>query len=607
MKNKRILLSLYEFHTSSAAIAIDGKIVFACHEDRIIQKKNEIGFPLLSIKKCIKFACIQPEDIDEVIIVNDKDSFKNYNAIVNYLFKRQSRYSIDDWINENKNFWFKNIYENRKYKSYFKCMGGEKKVPNDHYIKTNFYDEKKSVEKNVISLFKEKILLVKRLGIKNAKINFVPHYKCHHYHAFYSSKQRNFNKSLILHCEGDGGKYNQAVSIPTLKGLKFIHGTNKFNLGRLYQWTTLNLNMKPYHDEYKVMGLSPYGDVQKSVKLSKILNKYFKVHKKKFVIEFKSKPKDMYYFFKKIYNNFRFDEVAGGLQHLIEKLLSEWVFKLTSKYRNRSEIFYGGGVAMNVKSNLAISKIKKIKKFFVPLSPADETNVLGALYMMIEKDYLQKNKSLKKIPSLSSPYLGMEYNSYNINSIKKYIGQGKVNILKLEKVAQDLNKGKIIARFSGRSEFGQRALGNRSILASPIYKNIQNKINYSIKSRDFWLPFGLTIIEEDENKYLIRNKFKSSPFMTTCYELKPKYYNFFTCGVHDKDNTVRAQILKKEVNNDYYRLIKELKKITKIGAIVNTSMNFHKYPIVETEEHALDFFKFSKIDGLILNEFYISK
>ena len=128
------------------------------------------------------------------------------------------------------------------------------------------------------------------MELPKAKIYFVPHYKCHHYHAFYSLK-KEILKALIIHAEGDGGKYNQAISIPTKKGLKFIHGSNKFNLGRLYQWTTLYLNMKPYHDEYKVMGLSAYGDKLKSKELTKTLSKYFKLNKSKLVLDFKKKTK----------------------------------------------------------------------------------------------------------------------------------------------------------------------------------------------------------------------------------------------------------------------------------------------------------------------------
>ncbi|MDA7830944.1 hypothetical protein N9A57_03110 [Candidatus Pelagibacter sp.] len=603
----KIQLAIYEFHASSAAISIDGKIVFACHEDRIVQRKNEIGFPVLSIKKCLEFTKIKPSEIDEVGIINDKNSFKNYDSIVNYIFKRQSRYKIKDWIDENEKYWYPKIYKNKKLKSYFYPMGGKKKIAKDHHIDVSFYNEKKSLNYNIKKLFDKKKELIRKLGINKAEISFIPHYKCHHYHAFYSSPIRNFKNSIIIHAEGDGGKYNQAVSIPTDKGLKFLHGTNSFNLGRLYQWTTLNLKMLPYHDEYKLMGLAPYANRSEANKLFKTLDNFFKLNKKNCTLVFKKKPNDMFYFFKKIFKHYRFDAIAGAVQLILEKNLLELSSFLLKKYKNRNLIFYGGGVAMNVKANLLISNLKGVKNFFVPVSPADESNVIGALYLMIEKDYLKEKKPLQKIQPLETPYLGMNYSflskKYLINKFSNY----QVTNLNLKKISKNIFMGEIVARFSGRAEFGQRALGNRSILASPIFDGISTRLNNNIKSRDFWMPFAMTVLDTAEKEYFEKNTFVNSKYMTSCFELKKKYYDFFKCGVHPYDNTVRAQILNQKDNKDYYNLIAEFKKISSVGALVNTSFNIHKFPIVETIDDVLHVFKNTNLDKIIIDNFEISK
>ena len=124
---------------------------------------------------------------------------------------------------------------------------------------------------------KNRLQVYKNIGFDEKKISFLPHYILHHYHAFYSCVNKKLNqKNIIVHCEGDGGFYNHAVSeFLQSKGIILKKGTNKFNLGRLYQWTTLNLNMLPYHDEYKVMGLAPYAYADTNHDLYKSFKKYF--------------------------------------------------------------------------------------------------------------------------------------------------------------------------------------------------------------------------------------------------------------------------------------------------------------------------------------------
>ena len=473
-----VILTLYEFHNSSSCISVDGEIKFAFNEDRFAKIKNEVGLPIKSAKKCIESLGIDPSEIDYVGIVNDEDSYKSYNSIVNYLFKRQSRYSIKDWIKENKEFWHPTIFKNKKLKSFFKVMGGKNKIAKDHYFKTDFYNENKNFNYLREIFFDIRRKSIKKiLRIDEEKIKFIPHYICHHYHAYYSySKERNMKKSIIIHAEGDGGKYNQGVSIPTKNGLKFINGTNKFNLGRLYQWVTLIMGMKPYHDEYKVMGLSPYSKEKYSYEIFLLLKKYFKLNKKNDSIEYSNNsPKDLYFTFQNILKDYRFDNIAGGLQLLLEVFISEWVSHIVTKYK-RNQIYYAGGVAMNVKANLVISEIKKIKKFFVPISPADESNVFGANYYLMEKYFLKNKIDLSKIKPITSPYLGLTY----AVPLKQII-QKKYKDIKIKKssnllVARKLLEGKIIGRFVERAEFGQRALGNRSIIASPFGEDIVKKL-----------------------------------------------------------------------------------------------------------------------------------
>ena len=367
--------------------------------------------------------------------------------------------------------------------------------------------------------------------------------------------------------------------------------------------------MLPYHDEYKVMGLAPYGKADVKHNLYKSFEKYFFFNKKIGLIDTKKNIIDLYFSFKDLINNTRFDNVAAILQKFLEDKLSQLFIHLEKKYKPKN-IFYGGGVAMNVKANLYLLKnLKSTKNFFIPLSPADESNVFGGNYYLIEKFFLKKNISLKKIKPLENIYLGNEYKikKVHFNKLQKY----KLRKYSPKIISERIKAGDVIGRFCGRAEFGQRALGNRSILASINYPGIVEKINKKIKSRDFWMPFALSIIEPEFKKYFTINKSLDPFYMTTCYSLKNNIdLKKFQNVVHPADRTGRPQVVIKNKNVGVElikHLLKEVKRSMGIGAILNTSFNIHKKTIVETIDDAIKVFKSTNLDGLIINEYFVSK
>jgi carbamoyltransferase len=212
-------------------------------------------------------------------------------------------------------------------------------------------------------------------------------------------------------------------------------------------------------------------------------------------------------------------------------------------------------------------------------------------------------------------------NFYNLNSL--YLGYDAdkdekefVNILRkkyvIEKtknavVAKYLSQGLIMGRCVGKMEFGPRSLGNRAILADPRNPNTKDKINRAIKNRDFWMPFAPSVLDKCAKKYLyFYEKFKS-PHMSTTYMVRKPFENFFLAAAHPADKTVRAQIVTEETNTEYFDLINEFYKITKFGAILNTSFNLHGFPVVRTLKDALYVFENSDLDILLTKNFIIKK
>ena len=340
------------YHDSAAALIIDGEIVSAAQEERFSRIKCDVGFPFQAINYCIKYAGIEYSQIDKVVLSNLDF---NKNGIANLMFKRPALYSIDDWIYENNNYWRETLINKKNIETYYEIMGGKKRVK-DHYYdfsNINFRESQEVCKKKFNEIRKETVSNL--LGISKNKVKFLPHYILHHYHAYYSGKNRNVNKTIILHQEGDGGRYNSGISIPTNKGIKWISGNNQSDIGRLYQWVTLILGMKPYHHEYKIMGLAPFSNTYEQAKTYEVFKNIFKLNRKKLLIEYSNKPKDLYFSFKRLLEGHRFDGIAGGLQKYVEDILGDWL-NLILKTTKRNNVCYGGGVAMNVKANGILAK-----------------------------------------------------------------------------------------------------------------------------------------------------------------------------------------------------------------------------------------------------------
>ena len=176
-----------------------------------------------------------------------------------------------------------------------------------------------------------------------------------------------------------------------------------------------------------------------------------------------------------------------------------------------------------------------------------------------------------------------------------------------EEIASLLSEGKIIARCSGRMEFGLRALGNRSILADPRRPDTVRKINQAIKFRDFWMPFTPTILAERQHDYIINPKSLKSPFMTMAFDSTELARKELVATLHPADLTARPQVLEEKRNPEYYSIVKAFEKITGVGGVLNTSFNLHGYPVVLGPEEAIFTFENSELDGLLMNDILIMR
>lgn len=593
-----VVLALYEVHMASAALMIDGIVVAATHEERFTRHKNEMGFPVHAARYCLQAAGISPSEVDVVAILNHHF---DQNGVANLLFKRMSRYSREDWLEENEKFWKPTLVEGRNVgRSYFHLMGGWSRVAADHHYDLSALDVDAAPDALAAAFNAMRSDAVRRLlDIPPERVRFLPHYMCHHHHAYYSGPLRGSGVAVI-HAEGDGGEYNQAVSLPTPQGLRIVAGTRLFNLGRLYQWMTLMLGMSPYGHEYKVMGLAPYANDKEQARSLKVFERYFKTDAARMVIEFDQRPADMFYTFRDQLQTHRFDGIAGALQQVTEDRLAEWLAAVVANTGCR-KLAYGGGVAMNVKANLRLAALPEVERLFVPLSPADESNVFGAAYWLTEEHFLATGRPPDTIPALPHAYWGPDYTMAEARAALAAMDLSGFEVSEnpeIDHIAALLAEGCVVGRCLGREEFGQRALGNRSILAHPGLPGTVDKINHQIKHRDFWMPFAPTILAECAGDYLDNPNGLDAPFMTIGFATTASGAQALSQALHPADRSARPQILEQQANPAYHALLTAFRARTGIGALLNTSFNLHGEPIVSSPADALRVLRLTELDAV---------
>ena len=583
---------------SGCAVLIDDKIVFSTSEERYSRIKSDSSFPRNSINDALSFSGLRGADFDKVIICGNRLS------LLAPLMNEYSTFSVNDQIRAMEEYWYPNLVlgKNESFLEVFKDKINLEQFPFNTEIGKKFdifklhnpYTEEDG--RNVSNFFKQTIASL--LEIEQEKIIHMEHDWCHAAYAFYGSPIRDDN-TLIVTADAWGDDLSGTLSVYSKeKGqIERVKEYNHkdFQLARIYRYTTLVLKMLANEHEYKVMGLASYYNGPVIEKVEKVFDKMLQNDGLEFI--FNKDVLDIYDYLKNNLKNFRFDHIAAGLQSFTEKILVNWFSSAISEY-NANSVVFSGGVSMNVKANMKISQIPKIEKFFVCGAGTDETLPIGACYHWAEMNGIQPKP-------LDTLYLGSNaaYDEKDISSLPQYTIK-KFN--SEEQILEQILENKIIAVYRERMEMGQRALGNRSIIADPRTRFNVEKINNSIKKRDFWMPFAPVILSEYQDLLIENPKGIDSPFMTIAFETKDGK-NKFPAAVHQADGTTRAQLLKKEQNPILWNLIFKFYEKTGIPALLNTSFNLHGEPIVRTIQDALRVFGKSELEVLWLDEHIIEK
>lgn len=565
-----IILGINKDHSdSSACLLINGKLIGAVAEERLGKRiKHDSSFPINSIEWLIKLAGIKYSDIDIVAVSN--------NPLSNLM--QRFMHSFD-----------------------FSKFNLIKKIKNKIYDRT-------SVKDKFVQLCKKNGENISNLKFK---IFTVEHHLTHIASAYYLSNFKDRTAAFSYDGSGD------AVSI-----MLADCENNKINvlervflpksLGHFYSAVCNLIGFDKFGEEYKVMGLSAYGKDKYSEYFDELIrfdNKGL-LHQKN-IFNYNSidyKKNHIIKFNNNIFPNKSFEkfsqeskDIAKSLQLSFEKIVMKIIFRLQEKVPTKNLVM-AGGCAMNGLVNGRIFKESNFKNHFIQPASTDDGTALGAAYYCWHNFLNQKERFVMK-----HAFWGPSYDKEIIlNSIeaKKLQYKKLQDINELTKVAAKIiSDGNVVGWYHGRSEWGSRALGNRSILANPANKKMKDIINSKIKKRESFRPFAPSVLEEDVIEYFecdIR-----SEFMNHIVKFKKEWRETFPSVCH-VDSTARLQTVN-EVNNPlFYKLISELKKITGHGIILNTSFNENE-PIVDTPTQAIDCFLRTDMDFLFLEDFMLSK
>jgi len=582
------------YHDSAAALVIDGKIIAAAQEERFTRKKHDATFPINSINFLLKNSNISLDSIDYVVFY-EKPFIKFERLLETYV--------------ANAPLGFKS------FKKAMPIWIREKLFQKNYIIK---------YLKNISKKFDSKKLL------------FAEHHESHAASAFYPSP---YKEAVILTIDGVGEWSTTTISIgnnhniEVLKEIKFPH-----SLGLLYSAFTYYLGFKVNSGEYKVMGLAPYG-VPKYKKIifdnlidvkedgSFFLNQNFFNYSKGLTMTNKK--------FSSLFNmpvrkaeieeltQFHMD-IASSIQVVIEEIVLK-IAKNISKIYNLKNLCLAGGVALNCVMNGKLLKTNYFENIWVQPAAGDAGGSLGAALLVWHKEL--KNPKKNNIDNMNGSFLGPSFTNTEIAKSLNECGakfEKLNNDLIINKTARYLSDGKAVGWFQNRMEFGPRALGSRSILADPRSANMQKNLNLKVKFRESFRPFAPSILREHTSDWFKFNN--DSPYMLFVSEVKENIRNNIEeehnklfgidklkinrskiSAVTHVDFSARIQTVHKETNQLYHSLITEFFKITGCPILVNTSFNVRGEPIVCTPHDAFYCFMGTKLDVLVIGNYFLEK
>jgi carbamoyltransferase len=567
----QIILGINAYHGDVSAVLVrDGQLVAALEEERFRRVKHWAGFPTMAIQKCLEIAGISGGQVTHIGVSRNPRA-NLHRKVLFALTRRPGRRLLEAGL------------RNRR------------AVSSLHEPLARALD----VPKNRLP-----------------KIHYVEHHPAHLASAFFVSP---FEDAAVASLDAFGDFVSTSSGSGRDNDLR-VHDRVFFphSLGMMYTAVTQHLGFLGYGDEFKVMGLAPYGGLSHVPKIRKMVHltrgggfrlelKYFKhwnegidrtwddgyptlgltyTHELETLLGPARKPDEPL--------TDRHEDIARSLQAVYEECATHYLNGVWERTKN-PRLCLAGGCAMNSVANGKVRENTPFKELYIQPAAGDNGTALGAAYY-VRHQVLGHPRSFV----MRHGYWGTQYDidrkKWEVNrdgfTAQSYDDEGSV----CEAAAKLIADGNVVGWYQGRMEWGARALGNRSIVADPRRADMRELINARIKFREKFRPFAPSILEDYLHDYFVNAI--PDPFMQQVYPIRPDKRDLVPAITH-VDGSGRLQTVSAETNPRYYALISAFHRLTGVPLVLNTSFNENE-PIVDTPEQAFDCFARTRMDAIVL-------
>jgi carbamoyltransferase len=581
------VLGINAYHgDASAALVVDGELVAAIEEERLNRSKHCAGFPTLAIRECLRLAGLRPEQIQHAAI--SRDPLANITAKALYL------------------------------------------VRNFAQVKSVAIER----AKNLLRVRKADDALAKALGLAKRpaglKLHHVEHHMAHLASAYLVSP---FDRAACLSIDGFGDFASTLLARGNANRLEVLGRVlYPHSAGALYTAVTQYLGFPKYGEEWKVMGLAPYGKPTYADVIRRMIRptsdglfeldlSYFsyaaegvhmtwdegsptlgRLYGDRMVQELgpARDPASTEYYG-------RYADIAASLQVVYEEIFFHLLDHL-HRETGLTDLCLAGGCALNSTANGKIADRSPFERVYIQPASGDDGTAVGAAFH-VWNQVLGNPRSYRMDHVYLGPGFGDPEILSTIEAAKHNGWDPAITVSKLEedelcrRAAGAVARGQIVGWFQGRLEFGPRALGNRSIVVDPRRAEMKDVLNERIKHRETYRPFAPSILEEHVGEYFERDD--PAPFMIMIYRVRDEKKDAIPATTH-VDQSGRLQAVMHRTNPRYHKLISEFAKETGVPVVLNTSFNEHE-PIVCTPNDALQTFLKTKMDVLVLGDYYLER
>lgn len=555
-------------YNTSSAIVIDGQAVFAVEEERLVREKRTRRFPIVGIREGLNLTGVGFDEIDAVAVA--------WNPAINLE-------ALSHAQSERARYWGEVFYN----------------VPSN--LMNLKQDKSASLSQQILDF----------VDGTQLKIFYVPHHLAHASTFFYSP----FEHAAIMSIDAFGEKDSVLFAEGEDSRLRVLW-TQEFphSLGSFYAAMTEFMGFRPDRDEWKVMGASSYGDSDRYYE--KLLNLIVLRDEGGFELDLSFF--NHYQFHRPLMYAVKLTELLSlqpnegnqllnqdyyDLAAAVQRVTEDIYFHLLNQLHDRTglvDVVLAGGVVYNSVANGKILEKTPFQRVFIPPVPDDSGGSLGAAFYVLHQEMHQQRSYV-----LTSNYLGPGYSDAEIQDVlKKYGIEHRILEDPPHTAAEFLASGKIIGWFQGRLEFGDRALGNRSILADPRDASMKDKVNETVKYREPFRPFAPSILEEYIDDYFVNAV--PAPFMERVFPIQVEKRQEIPAVTH-VNGTGRLHTVSREQNQLYWRLIDEFRMLTGVPVVLNTSFNLKGEPIVCSPHDAVRTFFSSGLDALFIGNCLVQK